>query len=477
MLRQFSVHYPIARACINYRKTQITQLDWTIAAKDEKLKPQPKALRALTQFFETPYGPTSRPRKLLDQIVEDIMVVDAVSLYKERTIGGSLIGLVPIDPTTIKLRIDAQGRTPLPPEIAYEQYIRGEKVAEMTTDELVYDMLNPRTNSPYGLSPLESLIVTVNTALRTAQYNSQYLTDGNIPEGFMELKPELASTPEQVQQWQMYFDNMVNGESRKLKAVPEGVNYTPVKKPDDMSFEKFELWLLQVTCAVFGVQPEEIGFTHSTNRATAEVQREVSVDRGLKPLGRFIEELFTNVIREEFGYEDLTFKFLDLDPVDEEAELKKQEHEIKWGIRSVDEIRVEDYGKDAIGLTHMVPNNMVLVTTFMAPKEEVQVQEQAVEQEGEMEQEEDTEKMFKEDLKKWRNKCIADIKRGRDEFRGFSSKYIAEDLVEEIEDQLVMNSSKEGVYKVFDRYLSTEGELVRKAEILTNEIRSLQKQD
>lgn len=476
VLRKFSVYYPVARSCINFRKTQITQLDWAVVRSDGE-EAQSNITAPLEQFFKRPYGESSRLRKMLDIMVEDLMVIDAVSLYKERTVANKLAGLIPIDPTTIKVKVDAQGRTPEPPEVAYIQVIGGRVVAEMTTDDLLYDFLNSRSNSPYGLSPLESLIQTVTTALNLGSYNAEYLRSGNIPEGFIELKETMASKPEQVKEWQNWFDALLSGRSRRLKVVPEGANYTPTKKPEDMSFERFELWLLQLTCAVFGVPPEEIGFTSDTNRATADSQKEAGIARGLKPLAGFIEEVFTNIIQDEFGYTDLEFRFTNLDPADEQAEILKLEKDIKLGIRSVDEERVAR-GLDPIGLGHYVEGNVKSVDQILNPQNYMPTfptppQDNTQDKTEPDQDEEDTQKLAKADLLKWRNKCMADIKRGRAEFRGFVSDYVPDDIQEEIEDQLVFTTTKDGVWRVFDRYLSTEGELLNKTEILLNEIRSL----
>jgi len=78
--------------------------------------------------------------------------------------------------------------------------------------------------------------------------------------------------------------------------------------------------------------------------------------------------------------------------------------------------------------------------------------------------------MMQEDLKKWMNKCMADVKRGRTDFRGFSSDYIPDALVEEIEDQLSITDTKDDVYRLFNKYLSQEGQYLLKAELLLNEI-------
>jgi hypothetical protein len=226
---------------------------------------------------------------------------------------------------------------------------------------------------------------------------------------------------------------------------------------------------------VFGVPPEEIGFTVNTNRATADAQREVSVDRGLKPLARFLQEIFTGVINDHFGYEDLEFRFTNLDPVDEEAEILKMEKDIKLGIRSVDEIRTER-GLEPIGLAHYVEGNVTSAERVMNPPDPIQPTAPVVEEKEEVEDEDKDDKM-KGDLVKWRAKCFADLKRGREEFRAFASDSIPDSVIEEIEDELILTGDKDGVYKIFDKYLSVEGTNLRKAEILLNEIQKIREQN
>ena len=348
-LRKLSVIYPVARACINYRSSQITQLGWTVI--DEKGNKGPDEL--LNQLRKPLFG--MRFRTFLDKITDDLLTLDAVAIYKKRNRGGGVIGLMPIDSGTIRVKVTDTGEVPEPPAIAYEQIIRGQIVAQMTTDDLIYDMINPRTNSAYGLAPLESLIMQAASALRADAYNIAFLTEGNVPEGFIYLPPEIASTPEQIKQWQTWFDAFYAGDvnlMRRLKVMPGDSKYESIKKPDDMSFKEFQQWLLMVTCAVFGVPPQAIGFTYQTNRATAEVQFALGEDRGLMPLANFFKDLFDDIIV-ELGFPEYTFKWTTLDKKDRLREAKIAEIMIKLGVMSGDEWRAED-GRPTIGMEHMI---------------------------------------------------------------------------------------------------------------------------
>src|SRR3990167_6096172 len=227
-------------------------------------------------------GHKTRLRELLTIIVDDTLTIDAVTFEISRLRGGKFQNLVPVDPTTIALKVTETGATPEPPDPAYVQIIGGRNIAEFTTDEMIYEAMGNRSYSPYGFAPLESLILQAEAALRGTLYNLNYFRENNVPEGFITLPTEVAQNKVQVEEWQMWFDSIVAGDQRmthRLKILPGGAEYIAAKKPEDMAFEKFELWLLQQTCAVFDVPPQDIGITYQVNKSTAESQSSLSLER------------------------------------------------------------------------------------------------------------------------------------------------------------------------------------------------------
>ena len=256
-LRDFSVYYPILRACISYRKRQITQLAWDITSKevvtDKKQKEKyVKDAAMVKEFLKYPTGDkTLSFRSFTNKVMEDLLVLDAIAIYRRQNRKGGLYGYLPIDATTIELILNKDGTVPTPPEKAYVQKVSGEEKAKLSSDELIYRMLNPRTETPYGLSPVEALIIVVTTALKLSAYNLSYLSEGNVPEGFVELPQDIASDADQLKLWQEKWDAMFSGDprfQRKIKFLPEGMKWHPTRKTEDMEFERFEKWLLLQTC-------------------------------------------------------------------------------------------------------------------------------------------------------------------------------------------------------------------------------------
>lgn len=350
-LRAFSISHEVTRACINLRKRQMTGLDWHIVtAETDDTNDYDSDKKVLEEFFKNLGGRGIGYNRFINKFVEDLMVLDAVAIEKQRARNQSLYNLIPIDAATIRLRVDESGATPEPPETAYVQLIRGEVTAEWNDDEMIYEMMNPRNDTPYGLAPLESLMIIVNSSLKAGMYNLGYLTDGNVPEGMYSL-PDTWQ-PQQIKDFQEYFDAIMAGDetaTSRLKFMPEG-NYTPTKKRDEMAFAEFNDWLMKVTCAMFEVTPIEIGFNPKTGLGGvgySEQQGEIAENKGILPLANLIKRVFTDVIQKELGFEHLAFDFPGLQQKDEKATAEKNEILIRSGQRTINELRTDD-GLDTI---------------------------------------------------------------------------------------------------------------------------------
>lgn len=348
-LRRFSRSHEISRICINARKRQITSLDWDIVpANPEDKTDHLDDINLLKAYFKNLGGYRMRFRELQDTLIEDLLVLDAGVLYKQRTRGGDIQYYMPVDGATIKLRVDDMGNTPEPPEIAYRQVIRGTVTGEFNADEMIYEMMNPRTDTPYGLAPLESLILIVSSSLKGTLYNLDYLTAGNVPEGFLKM-PDDWST-KQIEEFMNYFDALMSGNSQqttKVKAVAG--DYTPTKKRDDMAFKDFNDWLLKVTCAMFDVQPQEIGFTMDVNKANGGEQNSITTRKGILPLANLLTEIWNDIIQIDLGFPELRFKYLGLEDRDQLQDAQTKQVLLNSGIQTVDEVRKE-MGLDPIGV-------------------------------------------------------------------------------------------------------------------------------
>lgn len=473
-LRDFSVSYPIARACIDHLKSSITQLHWDITTEDKEIEPELETVSLLKQFFKKPNA-YDNVRTFLEQIIEDYLVLGSVALERQYK-GTDIVAYLPVDSSTILLKADSKGRLPLYPEIAFEQWVQGTKVCELTTKDLKYCVKNSRTNSVYGLSPLESLIIQVKSALNGALYNYEFYESGNMPEGLLGV-PE-SWDKKKIEEFQTYFDSLLSGDmsaQRRLKFVPGEIarNYVPIKKPNDLPFEKFEMWLLQQTCAMFGVQPQDIGFTADVNRSTAESQNDKSHERGKRPLADFIEETFTEIVQNDLKYPSYCFKFIDIDPKDRREEAEIEKIRLESGVLSVDEVRINE-GMKPIGLGNYVKGSVVLVDKILNPEPiNTEINNKDKKDTEENNDKEDTEKneLIRLELKKWKKSLLNDFDNSKP-LRDFKIKYIDVLTANRIKKSLPLITSKEDIKELFNPYLNGEYSAIVKLHQLNDTLKS-----
>ena len=151
-MRALADAYDLLRLIIETRKDQIVALPWVIRPRDEEAETDDGA-KAITQFLRFP--DQEHPWDTwLRMLLEDLFVLDAPTIYPRMNRGGTLYALELVDGATIKRILDGTGRTPTPPDPAYQQVIKGLPAVDYSRDELLYLPRNPRTNRVYGYSPV-----------------------------------------------------------------------------------------------------------------------------------------------------------------------------------------------------------------------------------------------------------------------------------------------------------------------------------
>lgn len=475
-LRRFSKNHEISRICINARKRQITSLNWDIIPADPEDKTDyTNEINLIKSYFKNLGGYRMRFRELQDTLIEDLLCIDAAVLYKQKNRVGDILYYMPVDGTTIKLRVDESGNTPMPPEPAYIQFIRGTQTGEYTADQMIYEMMNPRTDTPYGLAPLESLVLIVSSSLKGTLYNLDYLTAGNVPEGFLKM-PEDWST-KQIEEFMNYFDALMSGNSQettKVKAITG--DYIATKKRDDMAFKDFNNWLMKITCAMFDVQPQEIGFTETVNRSTGKEQNDISTRRGILPLANLLKEIWDDIIQIDLGYPELQFKYLGLEDRDQLADAQTKQVLLNSGVQTVDEVRKE-MGLDPIGV---VTPYVLGAPVFLTQAKVLGTEETPIDEEGDISATEahdtdnaesgssklmpdDSSKTVEAELRKFKTYAVKRLKEGK-KLRKFSSDVLAPELIDTLNKALVHCDNPEAAKRVIETIGRTPSFLAKAAD-------------
>ncbi|HEX8733625.1 MAG TPA: phage portal protein [Ktedonobacterales bacterium] len=256
-----------------------------------------EATRRVEAFLESP-DQTQDLRAWLVAFVRDLLEIDAVAIYTRRTRGGGLHALELVDGATIKPLLDNAGRSPASPAPAYQQFLYGAPAGWYSRAEMDYIRETARTDSPYGLSRVERIILRVNQALRKQSFDLARFTDGATPLGLIQPPADLAWTPEQLESFERAFNGLLAGADRmrvRARALPPGATWRALAGDDPLV--EFDRFLLNVTVAAFGLTMDELGFTGDSNRSVGQSQENVVYRRAVAPVMALVATYLTRKVR------------------------------------------------------------------------------------------------------------------------------------------------------------------------------------
>lgn len=389
MMRALADGYDLMRIVIETRKDQMAALDWNVVPRDRKQK----IAGAIADRVAKVEAFFLRPDKVnfwdtwIRMVLEDLFVIDAPSLHVRRTLGGDLYSIEQIDGGTVKRVIDDWGRTPEPPVAAYQQVLKGYPAVNYTAhsaksktlwtttalQELIYRPRNQRVHKVYGYSPVEQVIMTVNIALRRQVFQLNYFTEGTVPEALIGVPDTW--TPDQIRQFQDWFDSVLTGnlaERRRARFVPSAMAKTYVETKQGELFGAAEEWFAKVICFAFSISAQP--FMKMMNRASAETAQEVALEEGLAPIQKWVKALIDSIIIDEFGFDDIEFKWADTDELDPAAQSKILTDYTGKGIMTLNEAR-GDLGLDPYDDPNFNKPMVVTATgyVFVSPSDQAEV--------------------------------------------------------------------------------------------------------
>lgn len=343
MLKHLTESYDVAGLCIAHRINDIRSLPWNIVPADGLDANVENQIAIAKRAMRKPDGQRLF-RTWLAMYLDDVFRYDAGTLVKRRDRLGRVVGLDVISGATIAPLMDYYGQRPTGDAPAFAQYVQGTVYKWFTADDVIYEPFNARSDSLYGYSPIELVLLNANTDLRFQNYFMNYFTEGSIPAAFITM-PEATSHADQLREYQEIFNAyMVGDEAAKhqLKAIPFG---SVVNEMKDASFDvQFPKLLMGKTCAAYKVTPNDLGFTEDVNRATGDTQVDVQFRIGSKPMIEHLQDILTGYLQDDLGLQ-VEFRF-DAGPETESRldTAKSDEVYIKNAVVSVDEIREKRFG-------------------------------------------------------------------------------------------------------------------------------------
>jgi hypothetical protein len=382
VLRQSADAIDIIRRCVEALKSKMSSLDWDITlnptavdkimaergvnqvraaqiAKEEYAE----EMNRLRDFWQTPDVSNGLDfQTWLTMLLEDLLVLDAVAIHPQKTIGGDLRALTLIDGSTIKPLINDLGFRPEPPNAAFQQILYGfprteytaptethETDGEFTADELTYLVRNRRTHSVYGYGPVERSLPLADLYLRRQQWLRAEYTDGVMPELMFKTDATFGNNPEILRAYESIFNDDLAGQTeqrKRARLLPAGLEPIQFDGYGEKFSDTLDEYLVTSICGHFGVLPTEIGFTGSTGLGGSSVhegQAESSEVLGLLPLANWIARQISGLSYNYLGMpRELEFKFQPSARQDDKAIADAEDVRIRNGSLTLNEARAKN---------------------------------------------------------------------------------------------------------------------------------------
>jgi len=380
-LRAAADQIDILRRCVEVSKSKVSGLEWDIvlasdasekivaASGGDHVRAMAKAreefsdeINRIRTFWENPdrqNGLTFADWLMI--ALEEILVIDALAIWPQKTVGGDLYGFQILDGSTIKPMLDDRGMRPVSPEVAYQQILYGFPRAEFssndddpkadgefTSDDLAYLVRNRRTTSVYGYSPVERSLPLADIYLRRQQWIRAEYTDGVMPDLMFTTDAEWGTNPDLLRAYENILNDDLAGQTeqrKRARLLPSGLSPVGMDGYGEKFKDTLDDYLITSICGHFGVQPNEIGFAPKAGLGGAgfeEGRAETAEALGSQPLVNWLNKSLTNLCYTYLGMpRELEFKLMTSRRMDNEANARKSQIEVTSGAKTVNEHRSE----------------------------------------------------------------------------------------------------------------------------------------
>lgn len=358
-------HAPIIRAIINTRKDQISEFlqpqadryskGFVIKKKTSGLEDgsqrnielttkEKKEIESLVNFLENAGDQDSKWHadsfeSFVRKITEDSLALDQYAFEVVRYRNQDIAEFYSVDAKSIRIseHIHDEGK----PELekfridgylpSYVQIYQNRIVAEFYPWELALGIRNPQSDmrqAGYGRSELEDLVQTVTAMLNADSYNANFFKNGSAPKGMMLIKKSGGINNDTLQEFREDWQATMSGVNNMHKTPAldaEHVEWLDLQKNNrDMEYSKYQEYLIKLSCAIYKISPEEVGFSTESKgglgRGGKKDELQYSQQKGLGPLLRNLQRSINKYLIGPKSNDKYEFQFVGINIESEQEE-------------------------------------------------------------------------------------------------------------------------------------------------------------
>lgn len=281
--------------------------------------------------------------------IRDLLSIDQVTTEIQNYKDGTPYAFWTVDPATIYKKADYNGNTE---DIAYIQMIDMIPAASFTSKQMVFGIMNPRSDlehSLYGYSYVEQAVDLITAMIYSFVYNQGNFTSDNLPRGAILINGD--PDQDQVDMIADYIINTMTSPNQKwrIPVFPSGgderkIEWVSFQKGNrDMEFTEWTNRLWTSTAALFGTDLEELGIRVNTGTSVIpenpEARIVASKSRVLGDILRFFQSHFQSIL--DLVDSRFLFEFVGLETEDVKVKNETRKNKLET-ICSINELRKEE---------------------------------------------------------------------------------------------------------------------------------------
>jgi len=317
----------------------VASCEWNLLPVDPKTVATAK-ITEIAQLLRNPNTNKESFMQLLTATVMDILDLDAGAIVKVfgKYLKNKVVQLYSRDGSTFTKEPDKYGRI-----LGYWQYFYSGIVDPIRLEprELIYISANPRSDSNYGESPVESIRLICRNMIKGIEAQELIFRKGGIPSGIMGFE---GMNNQDFDSFKAYWANTQKNKLYKQAMINTKTTWVPfITSFRDLEFLDSQKWFTELVYRTFNVPHGGIGTGAKDTKGSVMEEDTKFMRETVRPKLLLIEEAINQqLIPEFFGTNEKPTVYFHFDIIDKLAELGELEtwqKKFEWGTATVNEYR------------------------------------------------------------------------------------------------------------------------------------------
>jgi HK97 family phage portal protein len=318
----------------------VVNCPWKILPADPE-HPNKEKIAEVENFFRNPNTNNETFNNIIFSTIMDLLDLDAGAIVKVygKYAKNKLLQIYSRDGSTFIKEADKYGRISRYWQFSYAGEINA---IPLETRELIYLSENPRSDSMYGESPLETLRLIIRNLVKGIETQELVYRKGGIPSGIMGLEGLNATEFNSFKEW---WDKEQKNKKYQRAMINVPVKWVPlVSSFKDLEFLDSQKWFAELVYRTFKVPHVGMGTAMREAKGSMNEEDLKFMRETIRPKLVLVEQAINQQLIPDFYPKetapDCYFHYDVIDTLQEQGELELWEKKWGWGAATVNQYRL-----------------------------------------------------------------------------------------------------------------------------------------